>query len=55
MIDEDMDDGAQWRNEYEEWASEQEAKDMDAIARLLRAAGEGTVYDPRNHNDRNPT
>ncbi len=49
MIPDDRDDLQQaWESEYAAWCEEQEQKDLDTLNRLLRAAGEGTVYDPRD-------
>lgn len=45
-------DDAAWKNEYEEWAAEQEAKDLDRLNALLRAARDGTIYDTRTEDER---
>lgn len=48
MPDDDRNDAApQWENEYEAWCAEQDAAAADALNRVLRAIGDGTVYDPR--------
>ena len=60
-MERDDDDRQQWENEYEQWCAENEARiDRDfeawaaaqsqrdiALASLIRAVGDGTVYDMR--------
>ena len=56
------DDRQQWENEYEQWCAEnvaridrefdawaatQSQRDIDTLASLIRAVGDGTVYDMR--------
>lgn len=49
----ESDDGA-WKNEYEEWAAEQEEQDkLDRLNSLLRAARDGTIYDVREESNEN--
>lgn len=60
------DDRQQWENEYEQWCAENDARidrdfeewaatqsqrDIDTLASLIRAVGDGTVYDMRAERD----
>ena len=55
-----------WENEYEQWCAENDARidrefeawaatqspeALDMLASLIRAVGDGTVYDMRNERD----
>ena len=61
-MDTERDDRQQWENEYEQWCAENDARidrdfeawaarqtpeALDALASLIRAVGDGTVYDMR--------
>ena len=63
-MDTERDDRQQWENEYEQWCAENDARidrefeawaatqsqrDIDTLASLIRAVGDGTVYDMREH------
>ena len=51
MIDDDRDDLPQWENEYEAWCDEQDARAAETLNSLLRAIGDGTVYDMRDERE----
>ena len=59
------DDRQQWENEYEQWCAENDARidrefeawaatqtpeALDTLASLIRAVGDGTAYDMREHH-----
>ena len=59
------DDRQQWENEYEQWCAENDTRidrefeawaatqtpeALDTLASLIRAVGDGTVYDMREHH-----
>jgi len=66
-MERDDDPGQQaWENEYEQWCAENDARidrefeawaatqsqrDIDTLASLIRAGGDGTVYYMRNERD----
>lgn len=39
-----------WENEYEQWCAEQDERAVATLNALLRAIGDGTVYDMRNED-----
>ena len=48
----DRDDGgACWANEYAAWCVEQDELAVETLNALLRAVGDGTVYDMRGTYD----
>ncbi len=51
MVPGDDDDNGQWQSEYDAWVKSEEEREeaerVDALNRLLRAVGDGTVYDTR--------
>jgi hypothetical protein len=48
----DRDDGgACWANEYAAWCAEQDERAIETLNALLRAVGDGTVYDMRGTYD----
>lgn len=43
---------AAWESEYEQWCQEQDERAAETLNALLRAIGDGTVYDPKDTYER---
>lgn len=42
---------AAWESEYEQWCQEQDERAAETLNALLRAIGDGTVYDMRSERE----
>lgn len=43
---------AAWENEYDQWCQEQDERAAETLNALLRAIGDGTVYNPKDAYER---